>query len=273
MKLRCLSLLLISGLFLEITADELSFKAMLRPGQPILIAHRGGVVGEGAPECSLEAIRRASRAGFQMVELDVRRSRDGTPFVFHDRDLLKACGQSGSLEDYPAETISGFFLMPTRERIPTLEQALRLCRELALGVMFDFKSGADDQEFLERIHTLLLQAKLTSAAITFTGEPLVRDVLKGVSFTPGKAQLQSVFQGQVMDLSNAFWFGLPRHLSDAQAGQLVACGASLIPAINRFRYPGPDHMERARADVRRMMALGVDGFQIDAIYLPLFPPR
>ena len=49
--------------------------------KPILIAHRGGVITEKTPECSLAAIRLAKQQGYAMVELDVQKSRDGIPIV------------------------------------------------------------------------------------------------------------------------------------------------------------------------------------------------
>jgi glycerophosphoryl diester phosphodiesterase len=52
--------------------------------RPLVIAHRGGVVGPGTPECSLAAIRLAAEQGYDMVEFDVQETADGVPVVFHD---------------------------------------------------------------------------------------------------------------------------------------------------------------------------------------------
>ncbi|MCX7978182.1 MAG: glycerophosphodiester phosphodiesterase [Bdellovibrionaceae bacterium] len=60
-------------------------------GLPVLQAHRGWCV-DGAKENSLEAIAAARDKGFSMVEFDVRLTRDGEVFLFHDEDLSAACG-------------------------------------------------------------------------------------------------------------------------------------------------------------------------------------
>lgn len=56
--------------------------AMSDPGRPLVIAHRA--LPRHAPENSLEGIRTAAGLGCDLVEIDVRRTRDGVPVVFHD---------------------------------------------------------------------------------------------------------------------------------------------------------------------------------------------
>src|SRR4030042_2356264 len=46
-----------------------------------LISHRGGK--EFGPENSLKALEKAFKIGVEMVEIDVRMSNDGVPFVHH----------------------------------------------------------------------------------------------------------------------------------------------------------------------------------------------
>ena len=78
---------------------DLNDTAQVRERRPLLIAHRGGVITERSPECSLAAIELAAESGYSMVELDVQSSLDGVPIVFHDRSLLTACGRLGRTSD------------------------------------------------------------------------------------------------------------------------------------------------------------------------------
>jgi glycerophosphoryl diester phosphodiesterase len=84
---------------------DLKDVAQVLERKPLLIAHRGGVITETSPECSLAAIELAAESGYAMVELDVQRSRDGVPIVFHDRSLLTACGRRGRTSDYSADEL------------------------------------------------------------------------------------------------------------------------------------------------------------------------
>lgn len=55
------------------------------PAETLIIAHRGA--SSAAPENSLEAFDLAIAAGADMIEFDVRRTRDDYLIVFHDADL------------------------------------------------------------------------------------------------------------------------------------------------------------------------------------------
>jgi len=81
---------------------NLNDRTQIEKRRPVLIAHRGGVVRDDSPECSLAAIRLAAEAGYALVELDIQRSRDDVPIVFHDRTLKQACGVEGGINDYSA---------------------------------------------------------------------------------------------------------------------------------------------------------------------------
>lgn len=89
-----------------------------------LYAHRG-LHGEGAPENSLAAYRRAVERGYG-VEWDVRAAGDGTLILCHDANALRMCGVDRLLSDMTIEEVRSLRLGGTEEGIPTLEEALRL---------------------------------------------------------------------------------------------------------------------------------------------------
>jgi glycerophosphoryl diester phosphodiesterase len=90
-----------------------------------VIAHRGAW-GAGTPENSLAAFERAIDLGADMIELDVRRTRDRELIVFHDAELAGA--PVASLTRSEIENLAG--LLP-----PLLEEALGLARgRIALDV-------------------------------------------------------------------------------------------------------------------------------------------
>lgn len=88
-------------------------------------AHRGLHDKKEAPENSLAAFRRAVAAGYG-IELDVQLSRDGIPVVFHDETLKRVCGAAGKIKDYTYEELQQFCLCGSQERIPKLEEVLKL---------------------------------------------------------------------------------------------------------------------------------------------------
>lgn len=96
-----------------------------------IIGHRGAR-GE-APENTLASFIRASQAGVDGIELDVRMSSDGTLFTFHDQTLKRTTQQTGDLHQFSAAKLSqldaryGRNNWPTPELIPTLESVLTQC--------------------------------------------------------------------------------------------------------------------------------------------------
>lgn len=246
-----------------------------RVRRPLLIAHRGGVITPATPENSLAAIRLAARHGYDMVELDIQQAKDGEPVLFHDWEgnLLTACGVGRSVRDLPSDELSAIRYRASDELIATLSQGLALCKRLDLGAMLDIKASGDSpasEGFFERIGRLLRRYELGDAVMTWN-HPLERKHLADTAIFPVSLQdLQQVTDGQPARLDRQYRFGRPHDLSKTVVRSLQRNGALVIAAINTFQYPPHAHVELARHDVRRLLAAGIDGFQIDSIYEGFF---
>lgn len=86
------------------------------------IAHRG-LFGEKVPENSLLAFKQAVKNKLP-IELDVTALADGTPVIFHDEKLARMTGRDGFISSLSLSDISDFRLQGTKEKIPTLAEAL-----------------------------------------------------------------------------------------------------------------------------------------------------
>lgn len=258
------------------TLIDVADPVVLAARRPLLIAHRGGVLGPAAPENSLAAIRRAADHGYDLVELDVTRPRDDEPVLFHERDgtLWRNCGVAGRLVDHTARELATLRYRATAAPIATLADALALCRARHLGVMLDIKVRPGTRVtpgFLRRIGALLVAHGLTAATLIATDLPLAQALLADCGRFPVPAdEARRVARGERVPLAGRFWFGLPEELLDDAVPTYQGLGALVLPAINTFRYPPHAHLALARADVARLHAARVDGFQFDAIYGPLF---
>lgn len=242
----------------------------LKKHKPILIAHRGGVVTPQTPECSIASIRLAKKQNYAMVELDIRKSKDDVPIVFHDRNMKEACGLDKSVKDLEVEEIVNTVYLNTDQKICTLDEALNVCRELKLGVMLDVKVQ-NDEKLLLKIVQFIKKHGLENSCITINGAPELRKVLEGVALlTVTGEEFNKVQQGLSCDLNNKFWFGLPEKLPSDMVRKLKNSGAYVIQAINTFRYPDNNYYELAQKDIQRLNDAGVDGYQIDSVYGTLF---
>lgn len=93
----------------------------------IVVAHRGD--WRNFPENSLEAIDNAVKMGVDIVELDVKRTKDGELILMHDRTLDRTTTGKGLISDANWDTISKLKLrngcnIRTIHNIPTLKEAL-----------------------------------------------------------------------------------------------------------------------------------------------------
>ena len=88
------------------------------------IAHRG-YHSKGVPENSLSAFTKAIEKGFA-ISFDVHVLADGTPVVFNDNKLARMTGNDGYIKYLNKEDLKSLTLKNSKERIPTLEEALKL---------------------------------------------------------------------------------------------------------------------------------------------------
>jgi glycerophosphoryl diester phosphodiesterase len=95
-------------------------------------AHRGH--SRVAPENTLSAIRKAIESGADYVEVDVHQTADGVIVLLHDRDLKRVAALSRRLDELTFDEVRkldvGRWFDPAfaGERIPTLEEVIKLCR-------------------------------------------------------------------------------------------------------------------------------------------------
>ena len=101
--------------------------------QAVLVtAHRG--FAAQAPENTLSAIQRAIDIQADYTEIDVHQTQDGVVVLLHDRDFRRVAGDSRRLDQLRFEEVRGidvgswFAAEFANEKVPTLEEAIQLCR-------------------------------------------------------------------------------------------------------------------------------------------------
>lgn len=130
----------------------LLLSTMCRTGHPGLEQLRGwayahrGLHCDAAPENSMEAFRRAKKAGCG-AELDVHLMADGNLAVFHDSSLQRMTGKNGIIENLTAEQLSDYKLAGTDESIPQLRQVLELISG-EVPLIIELKSGRNNHRAL-----------------------------------------------------------------------------------------------------------------------------
>lgn len=92
-----------------------------RLGQFSAAAHRGA--GTGAGGNTLAGFEQARLAGVQIIEMDLRLTRDGIPVVYHDSEIkhsTQGCGgriEERTLDEIRACRVAGNYAVPTFEEV------------------------------------------------------------------------------------------------------------------------------------------------------------
>ena len=87
-----------------------------------IVAHRGDKEWPN----SLKGIKRALHRKVDIIEIDVRLSRDGVPILLHDPTFERVSGIDKAPKDLTLQEIRESILLFDSEPVPTLEEVLTL---------------------------------------------------------------------------------------------------------------------------------------------------
>lgn len=113
------------------------------PAHVLVVSHRAD--WRNAPENSLQAIQNCIDMGVDMVEVDLKKTKDGHLILMHDRLINRTMNGKGEVKDFTLEELRKLRLkngagIKTRHLVPTLEEALCLCKG---KVMINLDKGYD----------------------------------------------------------------------------------------------------------------------------------
>lgn len=124
----------------------------------LVVAHRSD--WRNHPENSLAAMRSAIALGVDVIECDVRRTKDGRFVILHDPVLDRSTTGSGPVAECTLEELGKLRLrdglgVPTEERIPRLEEALEVARgRVVINLDKSFEHPAEILHVVEKAGAL-----------------------------------------------------------------------------------------------------------------------
>ncbi|MET3665129.1 glycerophosphodiester phosphodiesterase family protein [Caulobacter sp. 1776] len=155
------------------------------------------------PENSLAALERCVALGVDLVEIDVRRTRDGALVVMHDAKVDRTTDGKGRVADLTLPEIQALGLKGGAEAPPTLEALLTAARGRIL-INLDLKGpyAAEAAEIARRAGAadwVLFKAKAGLGAAPIADQPLYRD-LAFMPMVAGKAARRADGLGRITTL-------------------------------------------------------------------------
>lgn len=132
MKKLILGFFILAGAGVNSYAQQSSERILQRLQHPspdyiLTVAHRGD--WRNAPENSINAIDRSIKMGIDIVEIDVRKTKDGQLILIHDKTLDRTTTGKGKVADWTLDSLKTLSLRQghggaVREKIATLEEAM-----------------------------------------------------------------------------------------------------------------------------------------------------
>lgn len=155
--------------------------------QVMVISHRGD--WRNAPENSLLAFRNCIEMGIDMIELDLKKTRDGYLILMHDSTIDRTTNGEGSPTEYTLEEIKQFRLVDglgrvTNHSIPTLNEVFALCKG---KILINIDKGYD---YFKEVYTMVEEYGMNGQVIIKSGYPLDKvcrengDMLDKIVYVP-----------------------------------------------------------------------------------------
>jgi glycerophosphoryl diester phosphodiesterase len=223
--------------------------------QVTVIAHRGS--SAHAPENTMSAIERAIADGADYVELDLRRTADGVPVLWHDAMLMRI-GEirryvsDVTLEEMQEIDVGGWFAPEfAGERIATLAEVLdRVCGRI--GLYLEIKPAVDAAELTRDTLQILDHADCLDGVVVISSNPRILAQAKALQPEISTTLLAQFVLGSLSD--DAF---------DALALRANRATPRAVAAARRNGYEIHVWTVNDRAAMARLLDMGVDGIITD----------
>lgn len=155
----------------------------------LVAAHRGD--WRIAPENSLKALQSCIVQGFDMMELDVKMTRDSVLVVMHDQTIDRTTNGKGNVSDYTLEEIRKFRLRNglgrvTNNDIPTFKELMLVAKG---KILINVDKGNDH---LKEVFDVLKETGTTNQSIVNIGDNLNYQKLTQTIQVPSDAYIMVV---------------------------------------------------------------------------------
>ncbi len=146
-------------------SSYLESRSLYSPEDKILIAaHRG--IHSKFPENSIPAIEECIKMEIDIVEIDIRETKDKVPVLMHDSSLFRTTGSHKKISELEFSDLKNYPLLfdedKTEHLIPSLEQVLQLA-EKRIILNLDYK--LDDLEAFKRAYSLITKFDMEKQVI------------------------------------------------------------------------------------------------------------
>lgn len=217
------------------------------------VAHRGGIV-PGYPENTIAAFRQAIKHGAEVIEIDLRGTKDGEVVIMHDETLDRTTNGKGKVIDYTLEELKKLDA-GAGERILTYEEVLQLVAGTGVKLLLDIK----ESPVLDKRKVVRLTDKYNAALNVIVGPRNLDDLRAFRALNPNLRTL-----------------GFIRNIEDIEP--FAQAGVDIIRLWPKWIYANPNLVQKVhqlgkpvwttandapREELEKLIRLGVNGILSD----------
>ncbi len=210
LKLLTRSRLITGGIVLGLCAALFGFwslSSLSLTDEVQIMAHRGASVA--APENTMAAFRQAIADGADWIEIDVQETADGEVVVAHDSDFMKLSRNPLKIWDATMDDLAnidiGSWVDPkySGERVPTLKDVLRLCKD-KVGINIELKYYGHDQQLEQRVIDIVESEQMADQVMVMSLKPAGVAKVKALRPNWRCGLLLSLYVGKLKDIEADF---------------------------------------------------------------------
>jgi glycerophosphoryl diester phosphodiesterase len=217
------------------------------------VAHRGGIV-PGHPENTVAAFRQAIKYGAEVIEIDLRGTKDGEVVILHDETLDRTTNGKGKVTDHTLAELKKLDA-GAGQRIPTYEEVLQLVAGTGVKLLLDIK----ESPVLDKRKIVRLTEKYNAALNVIVGPRNLDDLRAFRALNPNLRTL-----------------GFIRNVEDIEP--FAQAGVDIIRLWPKWIYANPELVKKVhqigkpvwttandapREELEKLIKLGVNGILSD----------
>lgn len=216
------------------------------------VGHRGARAHE--PENTIRSFKKAARLGVDVIEFDVRLTKDKVPVVIHDETVDRTTNGKGKVNELTLKQVRKLDA-GKGEKVPTLEEALSFIKKNKIKAFLEIK----EKGFCKKALDLVKKKKLEKQAVIISYST---NILKHVAKINKKSISGLVFKNKIKNVTGFFKLG---KACNAQwlLGELKTLDKSFVKKAHDWGYKVEAWVVNDKKTAKKIARMGVDAIASD----------
>jgi len=171
-----------------------------------IIAHRG--YSAAAPENTLAAFRKAIELKPDLMECDIRRTKDGRLIIIHDATLDRTTNGTGKVADHTFEELrqldAGTWFAPefAGEKLPTLDETIECIKGSGVRLLIEIKEPGTEDEVVAALYDHGMQDQSLLCSFHYKVGVRMPELAPEIPFSPIISPKEQVGQDEAVALAD-----------------------------------------------------------------------